>query len=661
MTCYVPNPMEKEWYTPENFNNSFGDYVNSRNRKPWSVSLRNLPAPRGEIRMLNEVSDAKLKYVPGTEASSRRKLFPARERIKRDHDYEWHATVIEIVGPWAYGWIPGPRGWRPTENSKPRESPPVRYGDFCPWRLNFAGMNFPYALDVIEGDEEDGSGAILPPKNISAAQVLKKKKIRPKQSSTTVMGEVEAQEEVTSPVNEEFAEDEITDGEERTGTSPINVGEEVFAGHAGDEGRNKVVMADDVVIGDVSVPAGDFADTLPTSQEFSFDRMYSTGEFFDEALDFPEDFSLLSLNDDWDVLGGDGNGDATVEDVGAEEPAVHVGAEEHAEGVESEKGKSVVDAPADSLPQSPTSEGEDAIMDWFKEKKLLFVSHPAPVVAGEKESTAYTRRMMEMSSKAQVSEAWGKRLTVPEATLVSEPPTSVADMMAIADGYQYGFPQQRVLEMMRSEHCNHVLYQFFKAKSLKLESKLRHREKELSAAEVEIEELKKSLKEKEKLGEAEADLRSELVAVRAELEQTRSQVSTFTELEGRLRVTNEKLEKAQSSLAQQEEQTNHFKNLAATREEAVGAASGEVNRLSSLLSQAQQRTTVIKHKARCQLAEETNKMLERIELGLRNEHGLVKNYPRRPVPSALPSSSGPSSGGSVPSSLRNIPADGAAT
>ena len=75
------------------------------------------------------------------------------------------------MGPWAYGWIPGPRGWRPTESSKPRESPPARYGDFCPWRLNFAGMNFPYALDVVEGDEEEGSGAILPPKNTSTAQV----------------------------------------------------------------------------------------------------------------------------------------------------------------------------------------------------------------------------------------------------------------------------------------------------------------------------------------------------------------------------------------------------------------------------------------------------------------------------------------------------------
>ena len=75
-----------------------------------------------------------------------------------------------------------------------------------------------------------------------------------------------------------------------------------------------------------------------------------------------------------------------------------------------------------------------------------------------------------------------------------------------------------------------MLYQFYRAKYLKLEAKLRHREKELSAAEVEIEELKKSLKEKEKLGEAEADLRSELIAVCAELEQTRGQVSAFTGL-----------------------------------------------------------------------------------------------------------------------------------
>lgn len=48
----------------------------------------------------------------------------------------------------------------------------------------------------------------------------KKKKIKSKQSSTIVMGEAEVHEEVTSPVNEEFAEDEISDGEERIDTTP---------------------------------------------------------------------------------------------------------------------------------------------------------------------------------------------------------------------------------------------------------------------------------------------------------------------------------------------------------------------------------------------------------------------------------------------------------
>lgn len=81
-------------------------------------------------------------------------------------------------------------------------------------------MNFPYALDVVEGDEEEGSGAIIPPKSSTTAKVSKKKKIGPKQSSTIVMGEAEVHEEVTSPVNEEFAEDEISDGEERIDTTP---------------------------------------------------------------------------------------------------------------------------------------------------------------------------------------------------------------------------------------------------------------------------------------------------------------------------------------------------------------------------------------------------------------------------------------------------------
>lgn len=129
-------------------------------------------------------------------------------------------------------------------------------------------------------------------------------------------------------------------------------------------------------------------------------------------------------------------------------------------------------------------------------------------------------------------------------------------------------------------------------------------------------------------------------------------------LEGQLHAANNELKKTQSALVQQEGQTNHFKGLSASREEAAEIASKEAERLSVLLSQAHQRTAVITYKARCQLAEETNKVLDKIELGLKVEHGLFKNYPRRPLPVPLPSSSGPSSGGSVPSSRRDNPVDG---
>lgn len=218
-------------------------------------------------------------------------------------------------------------------------------------------------------------------------------------------------------------------------------------------------------------------------------------------------------------------------------PAENAG--DHAEGgnVEScagdemaAKGKSAVESSSEEFPFSLMPEGEDAILAWLNKKNLMFVPIPAPVVAGKKNSDAYTRRMMQLSSEARVAEMWEKDLRASEANLVVDPPASVADMMAIADGYQYGFPQQRVLEMMRSEHCNHVLYQFFKAKFLKLEAKLRHREEELSAAEAEINELRGRLKEKEELGKGEEGLRSELAIVRNELEQTRRSVSSFTGL-----------------------------------------------------------------------------------------------------------------------------------
>lgn len=91
--------------------------------------------------------------------------------------------------------------------------------------------------------------------------------------------------------------------------------------------------------------------------------------------------------------------------------------------------------------------------------------------------------------------------------------------------------------MMRSEHCNHMLYQFFKAKSLKLEAKLRLREEELTAAETviadrdrEICELKSLLKAKEQQGKEEEKLRNDLAMVRSELEEAKKNSSAVTGL-----------------------------------------------------------------------------------------------------------------------------------
>ncbi|XP_026397440.1 uncharacterized protein LOC113292799 [Papaver somniferum] len=138
MKCYTPDPEEKSWYTPENFNASFGDYVNNRNRKRWSVGVRTMMTPHGEVLLLSEVSDSKLRFVLGTEKTNKPELYSLKERLRRDHDYEWHATPLEFIVPWAHGWIPGEHGWRPTAQTKPRDGAPSRYGDFCPWVLNFS-------------------------------------------------------------------------------------------------------------------------------------------------------------------------------------------------------------------------------------------------------------------------------------------------------------------------------------------------------------------------------------------------------------------------------------------------------------------------------------------------------------------------------------------
>ncbi|XP_026459115.1 uncharacterized protein LOC113359746 [Papaver somniferum] len=133
--------------------------------------------------------------------------------------------------------------------------------------------------------------------------------------------------------------------------------------------------------------------------------------------------------------------------------------------------------------------------------------------------------------------------------------------------------------------------------------------------------------------------------------------SRVGELEGQLLARNAKLKEAQSSLVQQESQTSYYKGLAGSRDEAATDAAKEVARLTALLSQSELRDTVIGHKARCQLAEEVNKVLTRVEQGLLRDHNIVKNYPRRSMPEPMTFSSGPSSGGSVPSSQKKNPTD----
>ena len=88
---------------------------------------------------------------------------------------------------------------------------------------------------------------------------------------------------------------------------------------------------------------------------------------------------------------------------------------------------------------------------------------------------------------------------------------------------------------MRSEYCNNRLYRYFKAKSLKLEGKLRHREAQLSAKESadsskdkEIAELKDLLRRKQQQGSVEEQLRSDLAIATSRIEQLEKGGSTIT-------------------------------------------------------------------------------------------------------------------------------------
>ncbi|XP_026420682.1 probable F-box protein At1g14315 [Papaver somniferum] len=184
-------------------------------------------------------------------------------------------------------------------------------------------------------------------------------------------------------------------------------------------------------------------------------------------MEFAGDFSFLSPNDDWDVLGNsvkEGVPGKQIVDEGVRADDCGVGTRINEESATKEKYASMGEVPAQSSP-------EEFFQSWMLE--------------GE-----------DLSPEDWVAEVWDRNLRASEINLVVDPTYSIAEMMAIADGYQYGFPQHRMLE----------------EKSLKLEAKLRHREEELSASEVEINGLRSLLKEKEQLGNAEESLRLELAA-----------------------------------------------------------------------------------------------------------------------------------------------------
>lgn len=99
----------------------------------------------------------------------------------------------------------------------------------------------------------------------------------------------------------------------------------------------------------------------------------------------------------------------------------------------------------------------------------------------------------------------------------------------------------------------------------------------------------------------------------------------------------------------QQGHTKYYDALAGSRDEEAKEAAQEVGRLKYSLSQSELKIDVIAHKARCQLAEEVNNTLTKIEQSLLKEHSIVKKYIRRHVPEPFTYTSDPSSGGSVSS------------
>lgn len=106
-------------------------------------------------------------------------------------------------------------------------------------------------------------------------------------------------------------------------------------------------------------------------------------------------------------------------------------------------------------------DGDDANFGWLMKKVLCNVPHPTPVIPGERDSDSFTRQWMQLCSRDKVAEIWERDLGATSSSLLVDPPSSIADMMAIDDGYEYGFPQQRILEVSQRIFFLLWVVQFF--------------------------------------------------------------------------------------------------------------------------------------------------------------------------------------------------------
>lgn len=221
------------------------------------------------------------------------------------------------------------------------------------------------------------------------------------------------QDEVNSPVNYEDAEDneELTDDEEITGTSPP-----IPEKDASDDGGNhdESIVSDDPITD--RVDAGGESQQATHIPEFYFGKIHSTGGpiDIDAAMGLAEEFSLISLNDDWDVLGAKGkkSADEIVIEIGGEDasgagarkadgerltcPEERLGDDEvivteepmiqkNSTGMGDTAGaETFVGASSEDSDGSLIQDGDDATLEWLMKTNLMFVPNPSPVIPGEK-------------------------------------------------------------------------------------------------------------------------------------------------------------------------------------------------------------------------------------------------------------------------------------